>query len=75
VKKGREEVENCICSDPGCPVNHDSQNCNKSASVYVCRIDMGDPDESMPMCEACASDALDSGVFGLYEPEDEEGEA
>jgi hypothetical protein len=51
---------NCQCSDPGCPVCHG--HCNTKATDCLMRCDMDDR-TGTPMCEQCASDALDSGLF------------
>lgn len=54
----------CDCGDRGCPVHKGSERCPNKATVTVYRIDMNDPYGS-EMCDGCAEDAMDSGVFGL----------
>jgi hypothetical protein len=56
----QEARTRCECSDPGCPHCHGK--CDKRATTNLRRIDMVDETGTM-MCHACASDALDSGVF------------
>jgi hypothetical protein len=53
----------CECSDPGCPEHKGSETCRNRPTTIVKRIDMGTPAAKFHMCEGCASDALDSGVF------------
>lgn len=55
----------CECSDPGCPAHLESlesSECFKIATIVVYRIDMNDETGTF-MCDECACDALDSGVF------------
>ena len=52
----------CDCCDPGCPVHPGGPQCDRQATVSLRRIDF----EGQPicwMCNGCASDALESGVF------------
>ena len=51
----------CECADPGCPI-HPGCPCDCGATTIVYRIDMDDT-AGTAMCERCAEDALDSGVF------------
>lgn len=60
----------CLCSDPGCPVSHGGS-CYEWATCRVFRIDMNDEDGT-PMCDDCAADALESGVFCVEDDEDED---
>jgi hypothetical protein len=53
----------CECSYPGCPAHKGQSECPNRASVTVRRLDMGDGQTGFAFCEACADDALDSGVF------------
>ena len=50
----------CECGDPGCPVCHG--NCRRAASVTVYRSDMDD-ETGTSVCDRCAEDCLESGVF------------
>jgi len=56
----------CECSDPGCSEHQGREKCPGSAVVTVFRSDMVD-ELGTEMCEACAEDALDSGVFYVEE--------
>lgn len=58
----------CECSDGACPV-HPGESCHHHASTNVKRIDMDDR-TGTNMCEGCANDCLESGMFTLgYEEE------
>ena len=57
----------CECSDPGCPVEHGSKDCEAPATFWLKRLDMGDGGYDIPMCEKCCEDAMDSGVFDCWE--------
>jgi protein-arginine kinase activator protein McsA len=50
----------CECTDPGCP--HCKGNCKKRATQCLRRVDMEDKTGTL-MCNKCADDALDSGLF------------
>jgi len=50
----------CECGDPGCPVCQGK--CYKPARTTVYRSDMKD-ETGTPMCQGCADDCLDSGIF------------
>lgn len=50
----------CQCSDPGCP--HCQGSCRADAVTVVFRIDMRDR-IGHPMCDKCADDCVESGVF------------
>ena len=50
----------CECGDPGCPVCEG--HCRKPARTTVYRSDMED-ETGTPMCEGCAADCMDSGLF------------
>ena len=50
----------CECSDPGCKCCHG--HCRKPAEQTLCRVDMEDETGTL-MCEGCADDAFDSGLF------------
>jgi hypothetical protein len=52
----------CDCTDPGCPEHEGKPSCSKKAVETVYRSDMEDQTGTR-MCWACASDALESGVF------------
>ena len=62
----------CQCSDGGCPV-HKGRNCKRVAETTVFRVDMEDVDGT-PMCDGCASDALDSGVFTTKDESEDDDE-
>jgi hypothetical protein len=53
----------CECGDPGCPVHPGVSECAKRGRRVVRRIDMDDGETRFVMCDGCAQDALDSGVF------------
>lgn len=50
----------CECTDPGCPCCHG--HCKRAAVVGVHRVDMEDA-TGTPMCQGCADDAMEAGVF------------
>ena len=52
----------CECSDPGCPIHKGTSDCRNTASSILYRIDMEDNTGSA-MCEGCADDAFESGLF------------
>jgi len=52
----------CECSDPACPVQHPDSNCRQVATTILYRVDMEDV-TGTAMCDACASDAMESGLF------------
>ena len=53
----------CDCTDSGCPIQHGSEGCWQTAIIRVRRFDMDDGQTTFDMCDDCASDALESGVF------------
>jgi hypothetical protein len=55
----------CECGDSGCPIHEGKNECSKSPTCIVRRIDMDKGTTKFSMCNGCASDALDSGVFDL----------
>lgn len=57
-----EMKTNCQCSDPLCPVCHGK--CTTRATTVVQRIDMEDR-TGTPVCEKCADDCMESGLFNL----------
>lgn len=61
----------CECSDPGCSANHGNKACNGLATSILYRVDMEDV-TGTAMCESCASDAFESGLFTDSTDEDEE---
>ena len=61
-------IGRCECRDPGCPVCHGQ--CKAPAAMTLYRVDMEDS-TGTDMCEACASDALEAGVFAT-EPDDDD---
>lgn len=52
------EGDRCRCSDPGCPACDGA--CEALATVVLDRVDT---EGSVEFCEACADDAMASGVF------------
>jgi len=50
----------CECSDPGCP--HCQGKCDEGATNILYRCDMDDETGTV-MCEKCADDALEGGLF------------
>jgi hypothetical protein len=53
----------CECCDPGCPEHKGQSECFNSAQRKpLRRIDMDDVTGTL-MCEACADDAMSSGLF------------
>ena len=61
----------CECFDSGCPVHPHISTCGKKATVTVFRVDMEDNCGTI-MCDECASDALNSGVFTTETKDDSE---
>ena len=55
----------CQCCDPGCPVHEGKSECSRPAKTTVRRIDMDDGKTTFRMCNKCADDALESGVFDV----------
>ena len=55
----------CECADKGCPM-HKGSECSAVATCGVMRTDMG-PNSGPWMCEGCADDALEPGVFAPLE--------
>lgn len=52
----------CQCADPGCPYHPGTSICIRGAKHRLFRVDMW-LDEGTLFCEACAADALMSGLF------------
>jgi len=52
----------CECSDPGCDGHPGLAGCTRRATERLYRIDMEDVG-GLLMCEECADDAMESGVF------------
>jgi hypothetical protein len=50
----------CECADPACPCCHGS--CDRKATYILYRTDTEDT-TGTPMCQGCADDAFDSGLF------------
>lgn len=61
----------CQCADPACPVC--SGKCHNHATETLYRVDMAD-ETGTALCEACASDAYDSGLFNSETYNDESGD-
>jgi len=63
--------QTCQDADPECPVCHG--HCQNPATTTLYRVDMEDA-TGTPMCEACANDAMESGVFATEGEGEEEME-
>lgn len=63
-----EKVTRCECFDADCPSACHIK--REVARMVLYRVDMFDP-KGLQFCEACAEDALDSGLFSVG-GEDEE---
>lgn len=61
-QSGFRHENQCHCFDPGCAWHLGTDHCQSPAAVRLYRIDMDDF-EGVPMCEDCAQDALESGLF------------
>lgn len=59
----------CECSDPMCPHPGMPKACTRISNTKVYRVDMEDREGTL-MCEVCASDAMESGVFSYERPRD-----
>lgn len=67
-------IQTCECTDPDCRAGHGSD-CLSFPTVKLARYDYADATERV-MCEPCAIDALESGVFSPDgDDEDEDGES
>ena len=55
----------CDCTDPGCPAHGGVSQCRTAAAVRLRRVDWGIDAGYLRMCQACADDAMESGVFAL----------
>jgi len=55
------EMNKCECVDPGCPV-HIHGHCVAPGKTILYRVDMVDRTGTV-MCDPCAGDALESGLF------------
>ncbi len=59
-------TKTCECADSGCPMHMGESRCpveiTPMTETVVYRIDMND-ETGTSMCEGCADDALDSGLF------------
>ena len=55
----------CECYDPGCP-HVDKGGCSNNADYLLYRVDMND-ESGTAMCDICADDASDSGLFRMVE--------
>jgi len=54
----------CECSNRGCPVHKGVSECSGVATATLYRIDMEDRTGTL-MCDDCADDAYDSGLFRM----------
>lgn len=65
----------CECSDRGCSVHAGTGHCDGRDVVRLYRVDMRDDDGTL-FCEACADDAMGSGLYcGEGDPDTLEPEA
>lgn len=62
----------CLCADPGCPA-HIHRACSDRAAETLYRADMTDL-TGTPMCEPCAADAYESGLFTDAADNDEDND-
>ena len=60
----------CECGDRGCPMHLGHAICPADGTTLLYRIDMHDASGTL-MCAACATDALDSGIFATDERDEE----
>jgi hypothetical protein len=51
----------CECADAGC-LAHEGLGCHELATTILYRVDMDDL-SGTAFCEACAEDAMESGLF------------
>lgn len=51
----------CCCADRHCPAHEGSSRCDFKATTTLWRVDMDGG--SLEFCEACAEDAMKSGLF------------
>lgn len=58
----------CECSDPGCAIaiDHGGKQCTHLAATILYRVDMEDV-TGTALCESCADDAMESGLFAEYD--------
>ncbi len=56
----------CECGDRECPAHTNKYSCDNEGKVLVFRIDMNDQSGTL-MCEECADDAIESGIFTYEE--------
>ncbi len=56
----------CECHDSGCAGHKLVHFCTREQTVTLYRVDMDD-ETGTPMCEPCAADACDSGLFSVGE--------
>jgi len=63
----------CECSDPRCPAHYSVSDCKGVGNQVLYRIDMED-NSGTAFCDACAEDAMDSGLFwdGENDPADDD---
>ena len=54
----------CKCSDKGCPIHNGKAECYEKSDLLLYRIDQVD-EVGTAMCDGCADDAMESGVFDI----------
>jgi hypothetical protein len=65
----------CECHDAGCSAHAGIHFCTEPRTVTLYRVDMDD-ETGTPMCDGCAGDACDSGLFSIGEDAfDDEGQS
>lgn len=64
----------CECTDPGCPVHKGTSSCARESLTTLYRVDTAD-ETGTAMCEACADDAMASGLFSTVEGDDEDDDS
>jgi hypothetical protein len=54
----------CECTDSGCPIHKGIAECHVQADVTLFRVDMDMEDDTpVIVCNGCAEDMVDSGLF------------
>ncbi len=56
----------CECADFACPAHKGQRACSRVASSCLVRVDMHD-ETGTQLCQECAEDAMDSGLFTYVE--------
>lgn len=64
----------CECTDPGCPQHMGKSCCQERAVSTLFRTDMLD-ETGTRLCQECANDCLDQGMFTDEPPRDQAADA